>query len=137
MNPAALSSVYETKPWGYADQPSFLNMVCRVDTDLSPQELLGEAQEVERILGRAPTFRYGPRVVDVDILLYGNRVVDTQDLRVPHPHLGERAFVLVPLAEIAPELVHPELGVSIRELLERLPAAELEGVAPVGLLFGR
>ena len=137
MSTAALSSVYETKPWGYAHQPSFLNLVCRVDTNLAPQELLGAAQEVERILGRAPTFRYGPRVIDVDILLYGDRVVDTQDLRVPHPLLGERAFVLVPLAEIAPELVHPELGVSIRELLERLPAAEIEGVAPVGPLFGR
>ena len=137
MSTAALSSVYETRPWGHADQPSFLNMVYRVDTGMAPQDLLRAAQEVEHVLGRAPTFRYGPRLIDVDILLYGDRVIDTQDLRVPHPRLSERAFALVPLAEIAPELMHPELGVSVRELLKRLPAAELEGVASVGPLFGR
>ncbi|MDE2861380.1 MAG: 2-amino-4-hydroxy-6-hydroxymethyldihydropteridine diphosphokinase [Chloroflexota bacterium] len=135
--PVILSSVYETKPWGYADQPDFLNLACRVETGLKPEALLGAAQEVERLLGRVPTFPYGPRAIDVDILLYGDQVVDTPELRVPHPHLIERAFALSPLAELAPELLHPELGVSIRELLERLPRAERDGVSIVGPLLRR
>ncbi len=135
--PVAVSSVYETRPWGYADQPDFLNLVCRVDTALAPEELLGTAQEVERLIGREPTFRYGPRVVDVDILLFGDRIIDADGLRVPHPRLFERAFALAPLAELAPDFTHPELGVSIRELLDRLPRAEREGVSPVGPLLRR
>ena len=133
--PVAVSSVYETRPWGYADQPEFLNMACRVNTPPAPEALLGTAQEVERLIGREPTFRYGPRVIDVDILLYGDRIIDADSLRVPHPRLFERAFALAPLAELAPDLPHPELGVSIRELLERLPRAEREGVSLVGPLF--
>ena len=132
-----VSSVYETMPWGYADQPSFLNLACRVDTGMTAHELLAAAQDVERLLGRAPTFRYGPRAIDVDVLLYGNRIIDTDGLRVPHPRLSERAFALAPLAELAPALRHPELGASMRELLERLPPAEREGVTPVGPLAGR
>ena len=132
--PAAVSSVYETRPWGYVDQPDFLNLVCRVDTTLSPEELLRATQAVEVLIGREPTFRYGPRVIDVDILLYGDRIIDSDCLRVPHPRLCERAFALAPLAEIAPALVHPELGMSIRELLEQLPRAEREGVSKVGPL---
>ena len=132
-----VSSVYETMPWGYADQPWFLNLACRVDAGMEPHELLAAAQDVERLLGRAPTFRYGPRVIDVDVLLYGNCIIDTDDLRVPHPRLSERAFALAPLAELAPSLRHPELGASMRELLERLPRSEREGVTPVGPLAGR
>ena len=90
------------------------------------------AKEVERLLGRVPTFQYGPRVMDVDILLYGDLVIDAEGLRVPHPRLSERAFALAPLAELAPELLHPELDVSIRELLERLPRAEREGASRIG-----
>ena len=135
--PVVLSSVYETKPWGYTDQPDFLNLVCRVDTALTPDDLLGLAQEIERLLGRKPTFRYGPRVIDVDILLYGDKVIDTPELRVPHPRLSERAFALAPLAELAPELRHPELGVSIRELLERLPRAERDGALRIGAALRR
>lgn len=135
--PVVVSSVYETRPWGYADQPNFLNLACRVETALSPEELLGAVQAVEVLIGREPTFRYGPRMIDVDILLYGDRIIDTNDLRVPHPSLFERAFALAPLAEIAPELVHPELGLSVRELLARLPGAEREGVSIVGPLLRR
>lgn len=135
--PVVVSSVYETRPWGYADQPNFLNLACRVETALSPEELLGAVQAVEVLIGREPTFRYGPRLIDVDILLYGDRIIDTNDLRVPHPSLFERAFALAPLAEIAPELVHPELGLSVRELLARLPGAEREGVSIVGPLLRR
>lgn len=135
--PVVVSSVYETRPWGYVDQPDFLNLACRVETALSPEELLRAAQAVEVLIGREPTFRYGPRIIDVDILLYGDRIIDTDGLRVPHPSLFERAFALAPLAEIAPGLVHPELGTSIQILLDRLPRAERDGVSLVGPLHRR
>ena len=135
--PLALSSVYETRPWGYADQPWFLNMACRVDTAPAAAEVLRAAQEVEQIVGREPSFRFGPRVIDVDVLLYGDLVIEAEELRVPHPRLAERAFALAPLAELAPDVQHPELGMSIRELLVRLPRAEAEGVSVVGPLLRR
>ena len=120
----ALSSVYQTEPWGYAEQPSFLNMVCGFRTSLSPPELLALAQEVERKLGRVRTIRYGPRTMDVDILLYGDRIVDTPDLQIPHPRIPERAFVLAPLAEIAPDVGHPTLKWPISALLADAPGRE-------------
>ena len=123
-SPTALSSVYETEPWGYPSQPTFLNTVCALETRLSPQELLELAHGVERELGRVPTFRYGPRTMDVDILLYGNQVIQMPDLQIPHPLISQRAFVLVPLAEIAPSLMHPTLGKSIGELLAEVPGSE-------------
>ena len=120
----ALSSVYETEPWGYAEQPSFLNMVCGFRTSLSPPELLALAQEVERKLGRVRTIRYGPRTMDVDILLYGDLVLDTPDLQIPHPRIPERAFVLAPLAEIAPDVEHLTLKRPISALLADAPGRE-------------
>ena len=120
----ALSSVYETEPWGYAEQPSFLNMVCGFRTSLSPPELLALAQEVERRLGRVRTIRYGPRTMDVDILLYGDLVLDTPDLQIPHPRIPERAFVLAPLVEIASDMEHPTLKRPIRALLADAPGRE-------------
>ena len=120
----ALSSVYETEPWGYAEQPSFLNMVCGFRTSLSPPELLALVQEVERRLGRVRTIRYGPRTMDVDILLYGYRIVDTPDLQIPHPRIPERAFVIAPLAEIAPDVEHPTLKRPISALLADAPGRE-------------
>lgn len=112
-----LSSLYETEPVGYAAQGPFLNAVAVGETELPPDELLAKLKDIERQLGRVPTVRYGPRVIDVDILSYGDEVLDHADLQVPHPRLAERAFVLVPLAEVDPRWHHPVSGLSARELL--------------------
>jgi 2-amino-4-hydroxy-6-hydroxymethyldihydropteridine diphosphokinase len=124
------SSIYEAEPWGFTDQPSFLNAVLEIATILSPVALLELVKIVEAEVGREPTFRWGPRLIDVDILLYGDQVVqrDEPDLQIPHPRLGERAFVLVPLAELAPELVNPLLKVRVDQL-----AAGVEGKEGVKL----
>ncbi|MBM4450940.1 MAG: 2-amino-4-hydroxy-6-hydroxymethyldihydropteridine diphosphokinase, partial [Chloroflexi bacterium] len=105
-----VSSIYETEPVGYEQQPFFLNVVCRVSTGLSPEKLLRLATEIEKKLGRKSSFRNAPRTIDIDILFYDGLVMEGQELTIPHPRLTERAFVLVPLAEIAPELVHPGNG---------------------------
>jgi 2-amino-4-hydroxy-6-hydroxymethyldihydropteridine diphosphokinase len=112
-----VSSVYRTEPQGYEQQPDFLNCVVEAVTDMEPIDLLKDLKNIERLMGREATFRNGPRLIDLDILLYGDRVIDTSELIVPHPRLQERAFMLVPLCEIAPEIVHPVLHKTIRELL--------------------
>ena len=112
------SSIYATPPWGYADQPEFLNQVIEVDTPLRPLPLLHLLKSIEAEMGREETFRYGPRLIDLDILFYGQEIVEGELLTIPHPRLQERAFVLMPLAEIAPNFVHPVLNKTIRELLE-------------------
>ncbi len=118
------STVYETAPWGYRRQPDFLNMVVSGRTALSPSELLSALKEVERALGRRPTIRYGPRVIDLDILFYDRLCLQLPDLILPHPRLHERAFVLVPLADLAPDLPHPCLGKTVRELLQTVSSRE-------------
>jgi 2-amino-4-hydroxy-6-hydroxymethyldihydropteridine diphosphokinase len=100
-----VSSFIGTAPWGVAEQPRFLNAVAEIRTRLEPLPLLSALKKLEAESGRVPTFRWGPRVIDFDIILYGSRVVDLPELKIPHPHYRERQFVLQPLAEIAPELV--------------------------------
>lgn len=114
------SRVYESPPWGKTDQPPFLNQVVEVETTLSPHALLSLCHEVEQALGRVRRERWGPRAIDVDILLYNDLVMATADLVVPHPEMRRRAFVLVPLAEIAPELRLPS-GETVGALLAALP----------------
>lgn len=114
------SSVYETLPWGYENQPKFLNLVCVVETSLTPHKLLEELKRIEKELGRRPSFRYGPRPIDLDILIWESKVIKTSELTVPHPKLHLREFVLQPLSELDPNLVHPILKKRVGELLEIL-----------------
>ena len=118
------SGIYETEPWGLARQPKFLNCAVEVTTALPPLGLLQKAKEVEAAIGRKPGPRYGPRVADVDILLYGDLTVEEPDLQIPHPRLHLRAFVLVPLAELAPALKHPLLADTVGGLAERTEGKE-------------
>ncbi|MBI2845399.1 MAG: 2-amino-4-hydroxy-6-hydroxymethyldihydropteridine diphosphokinase [Chloroflexi bacterium] len=121
-----VSSLYETEPVGYQDQPWFLNMVCELQTELSPHELLQSLKAIEKNMGRTPGPRFGPRPIDLDILLYKDLVLNTPELIIPHPRLAERAFVLIPLAEIAPQVLHPVLKKTIQELRDSLsPGSEV------------
>ena len=119
-----VSSVYDTEPVGNPNQPRFLNLVCQVYTTLAPAGLLTLAKGIESKLGRAFGKSNAPRPIDIDILFYGDQVIETPKLVVPHPRLAERAFVLVPLAEIAPDLRHPVTGKTIKELLRGLTGAQ-------------
>ena len=112
----AISSLYETEPIGYLDQPRFLNLVCSGFTRLSAPMLLQAAKEIEVTQGREPSFRNAPRPIDIDILLYDDEQIQLDNLVVPHPRMKERAFVLVPLAEIAPDRVLPGDGQTVQEL---------------------
>lgn len=125
VNLLRASSVYETPPWGYTDQPAFLNQVVEVQTDLEPEALLVKLKGIESELGRVKNFRYGPRCIDLDILFYENRIYQSERLTIPHPSLAERAFVLVPINELAPNFVHPLLHKAISELLAALGGHEI------------
>jgi 2-amino-4-hydroxy-6-hydroxymethyldihydropteridine diphosphokinase len=114
------SSLIETEPWGVREQPKFINMAVEIGTDLDPEGLLRILKKIELEIGRLPTSHWGPRIIDLDILLYDDLIVETPDLTIPHPGISEREFVLKPLAEIAPDKIHPVLGKSIKSLLMEL-----------------
>jgi len=112
-----ISSLYETAPWGKADQPDFLNQVLLIDTELDPQSLLKQLLSIEESLGRKRTVRNAPRTIDIDILFYDQWMVKEPGLEIPHPRIAERRFVLEPLHEISPEFLHPVLKKTIGQLL--------------------
>jgi 2-amino-4-hydroxy-6-hydroxymethyldihydropteridine diphosphokinase len=120
------SSVYQTPPWGFTEQAEFLNQVVMAETYLQPQALLGHLKRLEKALGRVPNFQNGPRLIDIDILFFDDLVLNTPPLIIPHPRLHERAFVLVPLAEIAPDLIHPVLGKPIHKLLGDVDRSDIK-----------
>lgn len=120
----ACSSELETRPQYVVDQPRFLNMVLRGRTDLTVRALLDRLQRLEKALGRTPTKRFGPRKIDLDILYFGHHVIDEPDLKIPHPRLAERDFVLLPLLEVAPEHRHPVSGKTTREMLKLLESQQ-------------
>lgn len=126
MRMFSCSSVYETEPWGAVHQPAFLNLAAGFDTTLSPSDLLAVCKQVESQVGRTESYRWGPRQIDVDILLYGDAVVNNvkPDLQIPHARLAERAFVLVPLAEVAPDAVVPGLDEQTLQLLSKVDGKE-------------
>ena len=136
-----LSSVYETPPWGVEDQPAFLNMVIAVNSALAPQQLLEAAKGIERDLGREQGIRWGPRTIDIDILFFGDSIIDLSDaagmpLEIPHAGLRERLFVLVPLSELAPGLVHPRTGKSVAQMVADLHALPAIRRLPLPLEWG-
>lgn len=114
------SPVYITPPWGYTDQPEFLNQVVEAETTLEPLPLLRYLKEIEEAMGRQATFRNGPRLIDLDILFYGRRIIEMETLHIPHPRLQARAFVLVPLNDLAPDFIHPVLRESVHALLSKV-----------------
>jgi 2-amino-4-hydroxy-6-hydroxymethyldihydropteridine diphosphokinase len=114
------SSMIETEPWGVREQPKFMNMAVEVTTDMVPDLLLRKLKEVEAELGRVETTRWGPRIIDLDILFYDDMVMSSPELEIPHPHMHEREFVLMPLCEIAPDKIHPVLKKSVRGLLHEI-----------------
>jgi 2-amino-4-hydroxy-6-hydroxymethyldihydropteridine diphosphokinase len=121
LRPRRISAVLETEPVGKTDQPRFLNAVAELETELPPADLLNRLLDVERGLGRVRVERWGPRLIDLDLLLYGDEQVRSESLSVPHPELHRRRFVLEGLAELCPERAVPGLGRTVRELLESCP----------------
>ncbi|MFQ5953746.1 MAG: 2-amino-4-hydroxy-6-hydroxymethyldihydropteridine diphosphokinase [Kiloniellales bacterium] len=116
----ATSPVYETRPMYVAEQPRFLNMVARAETEMAPRPLMAWLKRLEAALGRTPAVRFGPRAIDLDILFYDRVVIDTPGLKIPHPRLAERAFVLRPLVDLAPDWVHPVTGRRVEDMLAAL-----------------
>ena len=126
----AVSSIYETEPVGHLDQPLFYNIVCSGTTVLSAPELLKCTKEIESALGRQPSFRNGPRLIDIDIIFFDDLRMAQGDLTIPHPRMAERAFVLVPLVEIAPQVVDPISGHTAQELLQNVSQEGVKKLEP-------
>ena len=123
----SLSAFYVTRPWGFDSENTFLNAVCCVEADLAPDDVLARSQEIEKEMGRAKkTFRsiYSDRIIDLDLLLYDELILDTEELTIPHPLMTERLFVMEPLVEIAPEMIHPVDKKTMVELLDKLKKKE-------------
>lgn len=114
------SSVYETPPWGYSNQPVFFNQVLSGNTSLNPDELLTFVKNIENSMGRVKNFQNGPRLIDIDILLFGEQIINSEKLVIPHPRMLERSFVMLPLAEIEPELIIPGTNKKVLELLQNV-----------------
>ena len=125
-----VSSIYETAPVGFSNQPGFFNAACRLRTRVNPFELMHNIRKIEATVGRHRTFVNAPRTLDVDILLFGKLVIETPPVVAPHPGLHERSFALAPLAELAPSLIHPGLGLSVTELLSSMPDEPRRVVLP-------
>lgn len=115
-----VSSVYDTEPVGVGEQPQFLNMVCRIDIDMSPMQLLSFIKGIEAEMGRDLSLKNAPRIIDIDIIFHGDTIMESPELTIPHPRMRERAFVLGPFAEIAPDTVHPATGERIDDLAARV-----------------
>ena len=114
-----VSSFYDTPPVGYTEQPNFINAVCEAVTSLDPEKLLILIKQIEEDMGRTPNFPNGPRIIDIDILIYGKEIIHTNQLTIPHPRMTQRAFVLIPFAEIAPDIIHPISHNTVHELLTK------------------
>ncbi len=125
MTVTAVSSVYETEPWGETNQPQFLNICLSAITPYSLRETFAFTQQIEKELGREKTYRWGPRLIDIDILFYSDQIVEDDDLIIPHKSLTERAFVLAPLADIAPDWEHPVTGQSVVEMLTAVHTSDV------------
>jgi 2-amino-4-hydroxy-6-hydroxymethyldihydropteridine diphosphokinase len=121
MHDVKQAPIYRTKPVGYTDQPDFLNTAVMGQTDLSPEDLLKAIKDVERRIGRQQRFRWGPREIDIDIIFYGDRVIDTPKLTIPHSRFRERDFVLRPIADLNPQKIDPVSHLTVEQLLNSLP----------------
>ncbi len=122
------SRIWETAPWGLTEQPRFLNMCVSAHTQLSPAEMLSTVKTIEKYLGRTKNIKWGPREIDIDIIAAGKLVIDVPELTIPHRHMHERTFVLIPLREIDPGFRHPVTGLSVDEMLSELPKEKMEWI---------
>ncbi len=128
FTPINASHIYETPPWGITEQPAFYNQVVEARSSLEPLEILHLVKQIEVEMGRVPSLRYGPRLIDIDLLLYGDSLFESPELTLPHPRLFERAFVLVPFAEIAPDLIPPTQNLTIAALCAALDSRGIQKI---------